>query len=168
MITAGLWQGYFEMRRKIRLLEGQAKYRHLKNWPVKGRRGRCLSVWGPEPHTHPLPFHIVYVYTVYLFTQGRGRGRVEPERRTEGQQGRGQITKLSWNTNMAECTQEIGHLQSINSSKHLPQSPFTGKKIFLDDDISHLTSMSPIFLRCNHIYVSLTRIVMTAPNDRIV
>ncbi len=32
------------------------------------------------------------------------------------------------NTNMTdECTQEVVYLQSINSDKHLPQSPFTGK-----------------------------------------
>jgi hypothetical protein len=31
------------------------------------------------------------------------------------------------NTNMTECTQGIGYLQSINSGKHLPESPFTGQ-----------------------------------------
>jgi hypothetical protein len=30
-------------RRKIRLIEGNAKCRYKKNWPVKGLRGRCLS-----------------------------------------------------------------------------------------------------------------------------
>jgi hypothetical protein len=30
-------------------------------------------------------------------------------------------------TNVTECTQEIGYLQSINSDKHLPQSTFTGQ-----------------------------------------
>jgi hypothetical protein len=28
-------------------------------------------------------------------------------------------------TNINECTQEIGHLQSVNSHEHLLQSPFT-------------------------------------------
>jgi hypothetical protein len=28
---------------------------------------------------------------------------------------------------MTECTQEIGYLQSINSCKYLPQSPYTGQ-----------------------------------------
>ncbi len=39
----------------IRLIEGNAKCRHLKNGPVKGLCGRCLSVWGPETHTPPPP-----------------------------------------------------------------------------------------------------------------
>ncbi len=55
-------------RRMIRLIKGDAKCRHLKRLPVKGLRGRCLSVWGPEPHT--LPLQTVYVYTVYILTQG--------------------------------------------------------------------------------------------------
>jgi hypothetical protein len=49
------------------------------------------------------------------------------------EKGRVQMTKLGWNTkitNMTECTQEIGYLQSINTDKHLPQSPFTGKFFF--------------------------------------
>ncbi len=39
----------------------------LKNWPVKELCGRCLSVWGPEPHTPPL--HTVYVYTYSVYIQ---------------------------------------------------------------------------------------------------
>jgi hypothetical protein len=52
-----------------------------------------------------------------LHREGGGEGRVEPERRLEGQQ----FTKLGQKH------------QSINSDKHLPQSPFTGQ--FLDDNI---------------------------------
>jgi hypothetical protein len=40
---------YCTDRRNIRLIEGNAKCRHLKDWPVKGLCGRCLSVWGPFP-----------------------------------------------------------------------------------------------------------------------
>ncbi len=59
-----------QMHRMIRLIEGNAKCRHLKNWPIKGLCGRCLSVWGPEPHAHP-PLHTVYLYTHYT---GKGEG----------------------------------------------------------------------------------------------
>jgi hypothetical protein len=43
---------------------------------------------------------------------------------------------------MIECTQEIGYLQSINSDKHLPESPLTGNFFKCQ-----LTSLSLIFLR---------------------
>ncbi len=45
---------------------------------------------------------------------------------------------------MTECTQETGYLQSINSDKHLSQSPFTGK--FFRWRHFALTSMSIIIL----------------------
>jgi hypothetical protein len=78
---------------KMRAVEGNAKW-HLKNWPVKGLCGMCLSVWGPEPHTPPPPLHTVYVNTVYLFTQGRGGGgRVEPEGMKEKRDGRATVHK---------------------------------------------------------------------------
>ncbi len=52
-----------------------------------------------------------------------GWGRVEPKRKLEGQQ----FTKLGQKyQRMIEM-----YLQSINSDKHLPKSPFTGK-FFLD------------------------------------
>ncbi len=39
---------------------------------VKGLCGRCVTVWGLEPHNPPSPLHI-RVYTIlYLFTLGRG------------------------------------------------------------------------------------------------
>ncbi len=69
-------------RRKIRLIEDNAKCRHLKNWSVQGLCGRCLSVWGPEPY--PPPLHTVYVrVNGILFTQGSGgRGGGESGRAT--------------------------------------------------------------------------------------
>ncbi len=76
--------------RKIRLLEGNAKYRHLKKVTCKGTLRQvfiCLKPRIPYP-----PLHNVYVYTVYIFTQGGGE-RVEPDRRGEGQQ----FTKLGRN-----------------------------------------------------------------------
>ncbi len=119
-------------RRRIRLIEGNAKCRHIKNWLVKGFLGRCLSFWGPEPIYHS-PYTLYICYTVYFFTQGRGGGSWAREK------GRGatwESTEQSWveNTSMTECAQEIDYLQSMNS-EHLPQSHVTGK--FLDDDILH-------------------------------
>jgi hypothetical protein len=50
---------------------------------------------------------------MYSTYSHRERGNGEPETKGEGQQDRSQ----SWveNTNMAECLQKIGYLQSINS-----------------------------------------------------
>ncbi len=81
-------------RRKIRLIERNAKCRHLKKIELlKGLCGRCLSVWGPEPHSPPFLHTAVYmsnrrVYSLLIHT-GKG-GRAEPERRLEGQE----FTKL--------------------------------------------------------------------------
>ncbi len=43
------WLCYDCTRRNIRLIDGNAKCHHQKNWPVNGFWGRCLSVWGPLP-----------------------------------------------------------------------------------------------------------------------
>jgi hypothetical protein len=61
-------------RRKIRLIEDNAKCGHLKKLTCKGTMRRSIYVWVPEPHHTPPPLHTVYVYIVYLFKQGRGRG----------------------------------------------------------------------------------------------
>jgi hypothetical protein len=97
----------------------KAKCRHLKKSPIKGLCGRCLSVrptYGGE---------------------GPELNQREDERGSKSQ---------SWveNTNMTECTQEIGYLQSINTDKHLPQSPFLSQ--FFRWQHFALPSMSLIFL----------------------
>ncbi len=63
------------------------------------------------------PLHTVYV-NIYT-----GKGG-ELNQRVGETSNRGEYRSQSWieNTNMTECTPEIG-LQSINSNKHLPQSP---------------------------------------------
>ncbi len=85
-------------RRKIRLIEGTSKCHHLKYWPVKGLCGRCLSVWGPEPHTPPLT-HCLRVYT------GKGGERGELNQR----EGKGGNSSQSWveNTNMIDCISSL-------------------------------------------------------------
>ncbi len=70
-----------------------------------------------NPIPPPLLLDTVYVYTVYLFTQ-EGGGGVEPERRLEGQQ----FTNLG-----RKYQHDWLYLQSINSDKHLPQTPFIGQ-----------------------------------------
>jgi hypothetical protein len=72
---------------EIRLIEGNAKCRHLKKWLVKGLCGKCLSVWGPEPHPPPPPHtHCIRVHSILIHTRQGGRGRVKSKRRLEGQQ----------------------------------------------------------------------------------
>jgi hypothetical protein len=57
--------------RKIRLIEGNAKCRHLKNLTVKVLCGRCLSIWGPGP-PNPLPLtNCIRVYSKLIHT-GKG------------------------------------------------------------------------------------------------
>jgi hypothetical protein len=110
------------MRRKIRLIEANAKCRHLKKLKIDLCRDFAAGVYLSEaqkPYPSSRPLHTVYVYTVYVFTQGRGGG-VEPERRLEGQQ----FTNWVENTNMTDC---------ISSLYACSEVPFQIN--FLDDDI---------------------------------
>ncbi len=54
--------------RKIRLIEGNAKCRHLKKMACKGTCDRCFSVWGTES----LPI-LTHQYTIY-FSHREGGG----------------------------------------------------------------------------------------------
>ncbi len=73
-----------------------------------------LSVWSPLPSYDPNPPPC----TLYTCIQGRGGGgRVEFERRLEGQQFHKAGSK--------KYQHDWLYLESINSDKHLPQSPFT-------------------------------------------
>ncbi len=87
----------------------------------------------------PLPqiTHCIREYcTVYLFTQGRGEGESWTREKVRGAtQEIADHTAASCveNTNMTECTQETGDLQSINSDKNT----CLYRSIFLDDDILH-------------------------------
>jgi hypothetical protein len=91
-----------------RLIEGNAKGCHLKKLTCKGTLGQVFICRRPRT-PYPPPLHIVYVYTVLINT---GQGRGESCTREKG------IWACVENTNMTN--------QSINSDKHLPQSPLKG------------------------------------------
>jgi hypothetical protein len=70
--------------RKIRLIEGNAKCRHLKKVPCKGTLWQVFICMRPGP---PRLTRCLHVYSILIHT---GTGGGEPERRGEGQQ----LTKL--------------------------------------------------------------------------
>ncbi len=107
---------YTPMRRTISLKEGNAKRRNQKNWSVKELCGRCLSVWGQEPHTPPPPYTL-YVYRIHIHSGKGGGGELNQREGWRGNSSKSWVT----NSNMTDCTV---YLQSINHDKHLPQSPF--------------------------------------------
>ncbi len=91
-----------------------------KNCPVKGLAAGVYlsgSLEAQKPISPPPPLtHCILVHIQHAHSHNEG-GRVEPERRGEGQQ----FTKLS-----RKYQHGLLYLQSINSDKHLPQSPFKG------------------------------------------
>jgi len=74
-------------RRKIRLIEGNAKCRHVKKKIILRQVFICLR---PRPHTYPLT-HCIRVYRILIYREGGEGGRGEPTRRKEEGQ---QCTKL--------------------------------------------------------------------------
>jgi hypothetical protein len=73
--------------RKIRLVEGDAKCRHLKKFTCQGTLRQefiCLRPRTPYPPATPRLTHCKHEYIILVFT-GKGGGRVEPERRLDDQ-----------------------------------------------------------------------------------
>jgi hypothetical protein len=113
--------------RKIRLIEGIAKCRHLKIFSGKGTLRNvfiCLRLRTlyTLPHLTSYTLYACIQYTYSPENGGRGGESWTRENRREGQK----FTKLD-----RKYQHDWLYLQSINSDK--PQSLFTGK-IFLDDD----------------------------------
>ncbi len=104
---------------------------HLKNVPVKGLCVRCLGpLFRPPPLYDPIlsPLHTVYVYrnTRLLIHTGKGGGELirEKVRGATVHKAGSKIVKIpTW------MTVSPKKIQSINSNKHLPQSPFTDKTV---------------------------------------
>jgi hypothetical protein len=90
-------------RRKMRHIESNAKCRHLKKLPVKGLCGRCLSVWGQEPHTPPPISHFTLQTCIKYTYSHREGGRGWEMNQREGERGN---SSQSWieNTNITGCT----------------------------------------------------------------
>ncbi len=76
-----------------------------------------LYHWGPAPYTLPIT-HCISVYSILTHTGKEGGGEELNQR--EGK--REQFTKLG-----RKYQHDWLYLQSINSDKHLPRSPFTGQ-----------------------------------------
>ncbi len=95
-------------RRKIRLIEGNEKCRHIKKWLV---RDFAADIYLPDaPLTHTEYIHIPIPVLIH-----RGRG----VNRGEGQQGRVQITKggRKYQLNGLLYTQEIVSKTLLNCGK---------------------------------------------------
>ncbi len=137
-------------RRNIRLIEGNAKCRHLKKLTWKGSGRQVLICLRPPPLlgfclgcsinfvgsescqiqsvkllqnmvSNRTPYHPLLSHSILIHTRKGGGGELN---KREGERGN---SSQSWveNTNMTEWTQDC-YLQSINSDKHLQQSPSTG------------------------------------------
>jgi hypothetical protein len=75
------------IRRKMRLIECNAKSRYLKKLSCKGTLRQMFYLSEvPSPSMAPKSLlHTAYVYTVYLFTQGKGgEGRLTREKKVRG------------------------------------------------------------------------------------
>ncbi len=66
------------MGRKIRLIEGNAKCRHLKKLTCKGTSRQVFICLRPRTPYFPLT-HCIRVYSIRIHTGKWGWGRVEPE-----------------------------------------------------------------------------------------
>ncbi len=118
-------------------IDTKAKCRHLKNWPVKGHCGRCLSEFRDGRYSHscwhfdpalwtfaPLTFSLVQLSPAPLPF----------------------VNKYTAYTYTVQCVRGVGVWGSWpQTDKHLAQSPFTGQ--FLRRRHFALSSMSLIFQR---------------------
>jgi hypothetical protein len=89
---------------------------------------KLMQNWSPTEPDIPPTLHCIRTYSIHSHREGGGRGGELNQR--EGERGNAEEYRsqsLIEITNMTECTQETGYLQSTNSDKHVPQSPLTGQ-----------------------------------------
>jgi hypothetical protein len=71
-------------RRKIRLIEGKTKWRHLKNYPVKELVAGVYLSEAQNPYPLPLT-HYILVYSILIHTGGGELNQREGERNNSSQ-----------------------------------------------------------------------------------
>jgi hypothetical protein len=81
----------------------------------------CLSPRTPYP---PPLTHCIRVYRIRIHTGNRGELN---QREGVTREATDHKAELKIPTNMTECRQETGFLQSINSDKHRREAPITGQ-----------------------------------------
>ncbi len=97
-------------RRKIRLIENNAKCRYLKSWPVKGFCDRCFICLRPVPSFDPiLPPYTLHTCIQYIYSHREG------ERRRANQR---EAREAMLHEAGRKYQQDWLYLQSINSIKH--------------------------------------------------
>jgi hypothetical protein len=106
------------VRRKIRLIEGNAECRHLKTLTCRGTLRQVFICLRPRTLCPPPITHCIQ-YTYSHREGGMGGGGESWTR----EKGRGATAHKMGRKYQHDWL----HLQSINSDKHLPQSPFTGQ-----------------------------------------
>ncbi len=94
------------IRRKISLIEGNAKCHRRRKFTRKGTLRQLFFFGAPEPRNPipPPPFYILYTCIQYTYSHGRGEG-VELNQR-ESYRGN---SSQSWveNTNMTDCISSL-------------------------------------------------------------
>ena len=102
-----VWSTIFNrlLRRKIRLIECNAKCCCLEVDLQRDFAAGVSSVWGPLLSYDPIPPPPSTLFTCvrYTYSHREGGVRVKPERRREGQQ----FTKLGRKTNMTDCISSL-------------------------------------------------------------
>jgi hypothetical protein len=90
-------------------MEVNAKFHHQKKLTCKVTLRQVFICLRPRTPYHHSITHCIRVY-LYLFTRGKGEGRELNQREGErDNRGEYRLQSLVENTNMTECTQEIGY-----------------------------------------------------------